>query len=694
MQEKVQLTSSEIKIIEGKTPPQGVVDSISDYHRLRAEHEFLSTLKSYVQNLQDQKLEQSRQRPIGLKESFAPLPEEGSPEEVAKITTFNATQTSVKTEVLFLEKMLNFLKKCLPENKQDLDQLAEQLQKIAKVFPQLSEKQLESLPGMLGRMTEMSKQLSPDEQRTFWKMNLDMMQSLMQGNGESQSDLQDEMQELKNQLKMLVELTSFLTSIQQTLKSKPPKAKEWSQLVQNLQNLANAHPSLDPKQQAALETLFQQLSNFKDTKGDSLPQKLAEVVVHAKLSALLKTSPDASASQLKKALGQFLQESHLLNSPLPLMNQLGQSIQSLLNQPGFPESAGVTQLPFATNQEGTFTLNATFMESFTRGYAPDQKSLDAFEESSDKFDNAVHSSKGHKKARLSGYAEAHESLGAAQGAFAKGGLGASAGASSAGSLPNQFQKAILKHYMPGQERYLQALAMLLFLDNMGAEAGNALLTKILGFGQAADNYDFGGGLIPSDGQFSGNAQDAKDRLDAEKKRCQTDMDSAKQAIDKINEELAKIEQQLKNPNLTPEQRKILTDQAQSLKGFKANLDMAIKQLQSLKNLLDSLKIEKGSDDKHYKITSTDANWRSDLKTDEGNVINGQPDGKGGPQGGLVYIQAQIQAFQQKYSDQGQNQQMMLQMRMTEIQQEWTVVSTALQVLNQMYMSLAQGIYKG
>ncbi len=37
--------------------------------------------------------------------------------------------------------------------------------------------------------------------------------------------------------------------------------------------------------------------------------------------------------------------------------------------------------------------------------------------------------------------------------------------------------------------------------------------------------------------------------------------------------------------------------------------------------------------------------------------------------------------------------MQLQMTMTEVQQEWTVVSTALQLLNQMYMTVAQGIYK-
>ncbi|MBV8463798.1 MAG: hypothetical protein JO368_10920 [Acidimicrobiales bacterium] len=41
----------------------------------------------------------------------------------------------------------------------------------------------------------------------------------------------------------------------------------------------------------------------------------------------------------------------------------------------------------------------------------------------------------------------------------------------------------------------------------------------------------------------------------------------------------------------------------------------------------------------------------------------------------------------------QSTQLQLELRMTEIQQEWTVVSTALQTLNQIYMTLSRGIYR-
>ena len=61
-------------------------------------------------------------------------------------------------------------------------------------------------------------------------------------------------------------------------------------------------------------------------------------------------------------------------------------------------------------------------------------------------------------------------------------------------LPNQFANAILNHYMPGQQAYLEQLAMLLFLNNMGAQFGNALLNTLNDFDGAATNYNFDNSL--------------------------------------------------------------------------------------------------------------------------------------------------------------------------------------------------------
>lgn len=78
-----------------------------------------------------------------------------------------------------------------------------------------------------------------------------------------------------------------------------------------------------------------------------------------------------------------------------------------------------------------------------------------------------------------------------------------------------------------------------------------------------------------------------------------------------------------------------------------------------------------------------------IATQEGAVANGS---KGSPGSGLTNINQSFTTDSQNASNESQSAQMQLQLTMTEVQQEWTIVSTALQILNQMYMSLAKSIY--
>ncbi len=60
------------------------------------------------------------------------------------------------------------------------------------------------------------------------------------------------------------------------------------------------------------------------------------------------------------------------------------------------------------------------------------------------------------------------------------------------SLPDRFKHAILDHFMKEQEKFLMAMAALLYFDNMGSEMGNTLLGKLSDFGGAQFNYNFSG----------------------------------------------------------------------------------------------------------------------------------------------------------------------------------------------------------
>lgn len=274
----------------------------------------------------------------------------------------------------------------------------------------------------------------------------------------------------------------------------------------------------------------------------------------------------------------------------------------------------------------------------------------------------------------------------------------------AGSLPDDFRHAILDVYMPGQEAYLEGLANLLYFYNRGAEIGNELLTDTLGFSVASNNYNFSNWLQKTGDHYSGSYSWATGQLDDEKKQVGRDLASISKAIDDIDNEISNVN----DPNeeqLSESQKKTLTDQ---LNADKENLLVARDQLNDLNKVLQTLRVDRVTDDDtHFEVTThtttiddvtfgADKDWATKLPDLEDKVVNGispDPDDPDAPTGGLVSINTTLNANQQKYSDQGQNQQMILQMRMTQIQQEWTIIGIAMQAVNQAYMTFARNINK-
>ncbi|CRH48488.1 Protein of uncharacterised function%2C DUF582 [Chlamydia trachomatis] len=85
------------------------------------------------------------------------------------------------------------------------------------------------------------------------------------------------------------------------------------------------------------------------------------------------------------------------------------------------------------------------------------------------------------------------------------------------------------------------------------------------------------------------------------------------------------------------------------------------------------------------------NWRLVLQTLEDTVVSGEV---GSPTNiGMFQMQALVHLNQQAYADMGQNFQLELQMHLTSMQQEWMVVATSLQLLNQIYLGLARNLLR-
>ncbi|MFC2049473.1 CT620/CT621 family type III secretion system effector, partial [Chlamydiota bacterium] len=483
-------------------------------------------------------------------------------------------------------------------------------------------------------------------------------------------------------------------------------------------------------------SFFHELNQFKTQSGQPLSQVLADALIQSKLAAFMKANPQATSSQITAFLKGFLQQSNLQSSTLPFLQSMGDAIEDVLSKKGFPAVAGYGGEAFATEEGGKLSPNEEILSAILASYSPSGASTAALEKSAGAFTSTANDEINANQQKVEGFThtlnqlkETQDNFGkaaawaigqsyaagepparaavskpaegraAAAAVAAKGPAAAAAApaaaAGSSGSLPSQFEHAILGHYMPGQQAYLEQLAMLLSLDNMGAGFGNTLMNIMSHFDAAGTNYAFSNSLHSQGTGFSGSYSKAKQQLSNERTQCSNDIASAEGALAHIKSELAQINQKLAGPPpATPSQAKILNGMKTSLEGIQANLNTAITQLSTLQALLSQISVQPPTPpqtpSKNFNVSGPDG-WQSALGNDENQVINGNPQGK--PPGGLVNISTDVKTFQQTYSDQSQNQQMILQMRMTEIQQEWTVVSTALQLLNQMYMTVAQAIYK-
>ena len=729
MQEKVNSAPPPvIKMVEGKAPPNSwVTENIVQYLQDRTQASFLKDVLSYAQSLQANQLSQTRPKILSLKETFASISDNGSAEDIAHGSLFNTAQSLVKTQMETLEKLILLMSQADPKLASQTKGMLEELQNTAQSFPHLSPGQLQNLNTILQQLNKFASNLPPNSQRGFWNTQVIMLQQLMGDNKGSMQDFQDEIKELQAKIQTLGEMIDQLKEMKKTLTATPPTPKQFQALIENLQGLANRYGELNPTQQQALGSLFKQLEQFKTGSGEPLAQVIADTLIHSKLSAFMKANPQATPEQIAAHLKSFLKESNLQSSHLPFMQNVGDAIEDVLGKKGFPETEGYSSEAFATQQNGTISPNEEFQSAILGAYSPSGAHIAHLEKAVGGFTQSAAQEMTANQNKVQGFTDTVNALSNIQehlgksAAWAIGqsyaageppGLGAQAAdagqkVGDAGApLPNQFANAILNHYMPGQQAYLEQLAMLLFLDNMGAQFGNSLLNTINDFNGAATNYNFDNSLHKQGTGFSGSVSQAKQHLSNEKNQVSKDINSANKAYNQAQSDINQINAKMQGPPPpTASQMKILQAQKASLEQLQGDLKASIGQLQKLKTALDQITIGNPTPpqtpSKNFNVygaggwgTFPPPGWQSAIGNGERLVINGDSSVKPPAfQGGLVNIASEVTTFQQTYSDQGQNQQMILQMRMTEIQQEWTVVSTALQLLNQMYMTAAQGIYK-
>lgn len=264
----------------------------------------------------------------------------------------------------------------------------------------------------------------------------------------------------------------------------------------------------------------------------------------------------------------------------------------------------------------------------------------------------------------------------------------------ANSLGSAFIYMILNSQLPKQANFLEPLIKEINFNNLAANALNNLLSITNSFAITSVYYNFSSYLIESkEGQdlFCGDYFDTIVGMSREREYITRDSERCKRALALAQSLLTKVK------NLEGVDEAQLAVMINSVTRYIYSLAITLNQLTVLDSLFVSVSIEpqkEGNNNDTYdkdtfKITSF-KDWIPTLAALEGFIANGFPDIT--PTGGLSPIFSQVQTDQQNYTTQSQTQQLNLQNQMTNIQQEWTLVSTSMQILNQILTQLAGAIY--
>ncbi len=262
------------------------------------------------------------------------------------------------------------------------------------------------------------------------------------------------------------------------------------------------------------------------------------------------------------------------------------------------------------------------------------------------------------------------------------------------SLGSAFIHLILNTQIPKQENFLNPLIQEVNFNNVAANAVNDLLSITNNFSTSSVYYNLSSYLVESrEGQnyFCGDFFEFLSALAKEREYIARDINSCYRAQAFGKTLLAKVEALATGNKVTAAQANSMRTQTNLYLAF---IQIIVEQLAVLDSLLRSfyynpLQKDGKYDENKYEIRGP-TDWISTLASLEGYAANGFD--KASPSGGLGPMHTLVQTDQHDYLTQSQTQQLNLQNQMTNIQQEWTLVSTSMQVLNGILSHLAAEIY--
>lgn len=675
------------------------------FHVKSAQEQLVDVLliaKAHQARLIQQRAQARQTTPTSTTTTGAGLGEEQQPllaGEQATTTVQGTVQPYVQEEINDLINLANMV---------GAGSLAQQLIALSKKFPNLTPEDMDTLNGILAQVNDASWKLPDTKKYAFWNAEKDMFTKLMSMNKQSIAEYQSQIKKIQQQIDSFKWFYTDMDNIKNlldALKNNDGKLTQaqFQQLFSIIEDLQSKYSSLTPEQKTAVDTLLKSLSSLKNSAGIPLTQILSDAYLFQLLQKFDQTHPNYNNDPIQYSLlfMKWVKTQNFETGGSGFFNQIKQYMDQTLAKEGFPFITGASGGAFAkvstTKPYVIINDSASFWNEVTAATTFSSDSITNFDNSFTTVYNAISAQHQALLDQINSLNLTIDTLNDLDDSF-----GQSIAATAVmfeiipGSLPDDFRHAILDHYMPQQEEFLREMAEILYFNNMGADIGNKLLHIILGFGDAGTKFDFAHGLNKDDtGHFVGDANHAASQLKDEQTEAHQDLQKINDALDTI-QNLIKDTQN--DQQLTATQK---SDLIGKLKNYAGDLNASKTQLTQICKTLDNISIPipqpAGVPAGHFDVSigkNVPATWQTDLSNMETIVIKGDPDHPvNGFKGGLEPIESEISDDQKSFSDQGQEQQMKLQLTMTEIQQEWSIVSTAIQLLNQMYMAPAQAIYK-
>ena len=261
-----------------------------------------------------------------------------------------------------------------------------------------------------------------------------------------------------------------------------------------------------------------------------------------------------------------------------------------------------------------------------------------------------------------------------------------------GSVINKmpFQSAVayilLDKYIPAQEEALYALARELNFSGYAQTLFSPVLELVKSFNNAPIVYNLGSYIGQTEGtaNFKYGYQMVLDRYETEKSHLRKDINNAENAKQQLTQIIKNVDA---NNSLTPTQKSKLKDMAN---GYIRTLDVCITQMQELSTGLRGLAFIPGRDEYSpaYEIMGSSFSIVT-LQNLEGKVVDGEINvSSGETKGGLLNFFTYFLADVQNFGDLAQTNQLMLELQMRAMHQQWSLVTASLKLLHNVYRTLA------